>query len=88
MSYFHWLLLIPLAGLFPFVWDGVFVGATSTRYLLLSMFVGTVIFFTAYVLLFPSFGNDGLWLSFLLYLLGRGMTQQLTFRRVFRPLYG
>ncbi len=86
-SYFHWLLLIPLAGLFPFVWDGVFVGATSTRHLLLSMFVGTVVFFLAYALLFPSFGNDGLWLSFLLYLIGRGMTQQLTFRRVLRPLY-
>lgn len=81
-DYFPWLLLVPVCGVMTFVWDGVFIGATATRHLLLSMFVGTVVFFASCFLLFPLYGNDGLWVSFLLYLLGRGLTQCVTFRRV------
>lgn len=85
-DYYHWLLLVPVCGIMSFVWDGVFIGATATRSLLLSMVVGTVGFFTGYLLLFPSFGNDGLWLSFLIYLLGRGISQCLIFTRVVREV--
>lgn len=85
-SYYHWLLLIPVCGIMTFVWDGVFIGATATRHLLLAMAVSSAIFFAAYFILFPSLGNDGLWISFLLYLLGRGLTQCITFRRVIKPL--
>ncbi len=84
--YLCWLVLIPICGLLSFVWDGVFIGATATRHLLLSMAVGTAVFFIAYAILFPLLGNDGLWISFLLYLLGRGLTQCPTFRRVIKPI--
>lgn len=81
-NYFCWLLLVPACGIMAFVWDGVFIGATATRSLLLSMVTGTVCFFSGYFLLFPSYGNDGLWLSFLLYLLGRGIPQCFVFPKV------
>lgn len=82
MRYFGWLLLVPVCGVQTFVWDGVFIGTTSTRLLLLSMVVATVVFFASYMLLFPLWGNDGLWLSFLLYLLGRGVTQTLSYPKL------
>ena len=85
-DYFHWLLLVPVCGIMAFVWDGVFIGVTSTRRLLLSMFVGTVMFFAGYLLLFPSYGNDGLWISFLLYLLSRGITLSVVFPKVIREI--
>ena len=85
-DYFHWLLLVPVCGIMAFVWDGVFIGVTSTRHLLLSMFVGTVAFFVAYLLLFPSYGNDGLWVSFLLYLLARGVMLSLVFPKIIREI--
>ncbi|MBQ7741362.1 MAG: MATE family efflux transporter [Bacteroidaceae bacterium] len=85
-DYFHWLLLVPVCGIMAFVWDGVFIGVTSTRYLLLSMFVGTVVFFGAYMLLFPRYGNDGLWVSFLLYLLARGVMLCLVFPKIVREI--
>lgn len=85
-GYFGWLLLVPICGVQTFVWDGVFIGVTATRQMLLSMAVGTILFFVAYLVLFPLWGNDGLWISFLLYLLGRGMTQSIMFRRVVKPL--
>ena len=85
-DYFHWLLLVPACGIMAFVWDGVFIGVTSTRRLLLSMFVGTVVFFAGYLWLFPVYGNDGLWISFLLYLLARGVTLCLLFPKIVKEI--
>ena len=87
-NYFHWLLLVPICGILTFVWDGIFVGAAATGHLLFSMFVGMAVFFVSYLVLFPLLGNDGLWIAFLFYLLGRGLTQCFTFRRVMRPISG
>lgn len=85
-NYFHWLLLVPVCGIMAFVWDGVYIGATSTGRLLLSMLAGTIFFFAAYLLLFPSYANDGLWISFLLYLLGRGLAECIMFPRVIKNI--
>ena len=87
-NYFHWLLLVPICGILTFVWDGIFVGAAATGHLLFSMFVGMAVFFVSYFVLFPLLGNDGLWIAFLFYLLGRGLTQCFTFKRVMRPISG
>ncbi len=50
-SYYLWAAAIPLAGFAAFVWDGVFIGATMTRGLLLSMFGAMLTFFASYYLL-------------------------------------
>lgn len=81
MEYFVWVLLVPVCGIQTFVWDGVFIGVTATRLLLLAMAVGTAVFFVSYLTLFPLLGNDGLWISFLLYLLGRGVTETFCSRK-------
>lgn len=81
MEYFVWVLFVPVCGIQTFVWDGVFIGVTATRLLLLAMAVGTAVFFVSYLTLFPLLGNDGLWISFLLYLLGRGVTETLCRRK-------
>ena len=81
MEYFVWVLLVPVCGIQTFVWDGVFIGVTATRLLLLAMAVGTAVFFASYLTLFPLLGNDGLWISFLLYLLGRGVTETFCSRK-------
>ena len=36
-TYFYWALAIPAAGIAAFIWDGIFIGATATRGMLLSM---------------------------------------------------
>ena len=84
--YYIWLLLIPICGIFTFVWDGVYIGTTSTRLLLLAVVVATVVFFVGYYFLYPQWGNDGLWISFLLYLLGRGVTQTITFPKLVKSI--
>lgn len=74
-QYFGWTVLVPLVGFAAFIWDGIFIGITATRYLFLSMFLATCGFFIAFALTFPSWGNHGLWFSFCLFLLLRGLFQ-------------
>ena len=81
-QYYLWAAAIPLSGFVAFTWDGIFIGATLTRSLLLSMFTAAVTFFAIYFLAFDTFGNDALWAAFLSYLIVRGIVLTLRARKV------
>lgn len=70
--YLPWIAFIPLTGMAAFLLDGVYIGATATRPMLLSMLVATVLFFSIYLLFSPIISNHALWLAFLIYLSARG----------------
>ena len=80
-TYYYWALAIPLAGMAAFVWDGVFIGCTMTRGMLVSMFLAAVTFFTLYYALRGSLANHGLWAAFIAYMAVRGMAQTFIFRK-------
>ncbi|WP_418816522.1 MATE family efflux transporter [Paraprevotella clara] len=86
-DYLPWAVLIPFAGLSAFIWDGVFIGLTATRYMLLSMLGATLTFFSVYLSLFPIWQNHALWLAFLLYLFVRGLMQHLLYRNKILTLH-
>ena len=69
-----WLVVIPFAGVTSFVFDGVFVGASWTRAMLLSMIGATAVFALALWISWP-FGIHGLWGSFVLFLIARAGLQ-------------
>lgn len=71
-EYMGWVVVIPMAGFASFTFDGIFIGATLTRQMLVSMFVSMTVFFVVFFLTFKSMGNHGLWLAFILYLVSRG----------------
>lgn len=79
-EYFDWVLLIPLAGFLAFTWDGVFIGITRTREMLMSMAFATLTYFILYFSLYPIMGNHGLWIAFLSYLLSRGIVLHILYR--------
>lgn len=81
-EYFDWVLLIPAVGFLAFTWDGVYIGITRTREMLMSMFSATVIYFILYAVLYPHIGNHGLWIAFLSYLMLRGIVLHALSRRV------
>ncbi len=81
-EYSFWVCAIPLMSITAFVWDGVYIGATATRSMLLSMFVAATVFFTTYFSLQDVLGNHALWLAFLLYLFSRGLVQTVLARNV------
>ena len=74
-SYVWWAWLVPAAGVTAFIWDGIFIGTTQTRGMLLSSAVAAVAFFLTAWLTVRILGNHGLWLAMILYLAMRGIIQ-------------
>ena len=79
--YLLWVALIPVAGMGAFIWDGVFIGITDSRGMLLSCFVAAIVFAIILSLFFTTMGNHALWLALLSYLLARGIMQTMLFWR-------
>ncbi len=82
-DYIWWAVAIPFAGFVAFTWDGIFIGATLTRPLLLSMFIAALTFFGTYYFLFEYGGNHTLWGAFISYLVIRGIILTIASRRYF-----
>lgn len=80
-AYFPWALAVPVAGLTAFVWDGLYIGITATRGMLISLAVSATLFFAVYLGLSPLMGNHALWLAMVVYLSSRGAVQTLLFRK-------
>ncbi len=77
MEYLPWIVAVPIAGFAAFLWDGIFIGATASKYMLIAMFVSSVCFFFIYNLYYGKYGNHALWFAFVVYLSARGVVQTL-----------
>jgi MATE family multidrug resistance protein len=77
--YYKWVLLFPVAGFACYIWDGVFVGLTASKAMRNSMAVALVFYIGSYYLLEMYYGNDGLWMSLLIFLAARGLAQTQMF---------
>ncbi len=80
-GYMFWTLLIPITGFAAFLWDGIFIGATASKEMRNAMLLSSLLFFAAYFALTPVWGNNGLWFSFILFLLVRGVVQTFWAKR-------
>lgn len=81
-EYQHWTILFPLCGMAAFIWDGVYIGATESRSMLISTLSGTIVFFVLYLSLQQSLHNHALWIAFLCNLLTRGIVLTVTRQRI------
>ena len=79
-DYLFWACLIPVSGCVAFIWDGVFIGMTATRGMLVSSFLSALVFFAVYGLTVGLIGNHGLWLAQVTYLAMRGILQTIWYR--------
>ncbi len=79
-TYLPWAVLIPLCGMAAFIWDGVFIGITATRGMLISCFMAALAFFAVWFGLNSLWGNHALWLALLIFLFMRGAVQTMLFR--------
>lgn len=75
-TYVAWAIALPLCGVASFVFDGVFIGASWTRAMLIGMAAALAVFVA---LLFAGrpWGNHGLWLAFSLFFVARAGGQAL-----------
>lgn len=84
VEYLPWAVAVPLAGVAAFVWDGIFIGVTATKGMLVSSAVATAFFFVIEWVFAPSWANHALWMAFLAYLVMRGVIQTVIFKKCIR----
>ena len=83
MEYLVWLVLFPILSVIPFVWDGVYIGLTSSKAMRNTMLFSTfIIFLPAYYLLEHLWGNHGIWLAMMAFVLARGISQTILAKKV------
>jgi MATE family multidrug resistance protein len=87
LHYLPWAVASPLVGVTSYVFDGVYVGATWTRGLLLTMIAAFAIY-GALLLVTGPLGNHGLWLAFTAFLVARATGQAVLLPRMSRRTFG
>jgi MATE family multidrug resistance protein len=85
LRYSGWAILLPLLGVTSYVFDGVYIGATWTRAMLLTMAAAAALY--ALMLALNPLGNHGLWLAFSLFLVARAAAQALALPRLERATF-
>jgi MATE family multidrug resistance protein len=73
-TYLPWMVLSPFVSVWPFMLDGIFIGATRTTAMRNAMLVSLAVYLAACWTLIPLFDNHGLWASLIVFLAARGLT--------------
>lgn len=68
-----WLVAMPLIGSIAFMWDGIFIGATAGKEIMLSMVFAAIGFFISYVLLFTTIGVHAVYAAYIAHLIIRAI---------------
>ncbi|WP_010252208.1 MATE family efflux transporter DinF [Pantoea agglomerans] len=81
--YLVWQMIMPLIGVWCYLLDGMFIGATRGREMRNSMVVAAAGYFLT-LLSVPVLGNHGLWLAVTVFLALRGLSLWLIWRKHWR----
>jgi MATE family multidrug resistance protein len=73
-QYLPWMVLSPFVSVWPFMLDGIFIGATRTTAMRNAMLVSLTVYLAACWTLIPLFDNHGLWAALLIFMAARGLT--------------
>lgn len=81
-----WVIALPLMGFVAFIWDGIFIGSTASRQMLVSSFIASCLFFALFFCFRRMLGNHGLWLAYTCYLFSRGLVQTYQYHHGLKDL--
>ncbi len=73
-DYLLWAALIPMIGVWAFMLDGIFVGATGSAEMRDSMILSAIVYFPLSYWLMLEMGNHGVWLAVWIWLVLRALT--------------
>lgn len=73
LTYLPYVVVSPLIAAAAFAFDGIYVGATRTREMRNAMIGALAVFGLSAWLLIPRLGNHGLWLTYLAFMVARGV---------------
>jgi MATE family multidrug resistance protein len=69
-----WVVAAPVASVWCYLLDGIFIGATQTREMRNAMIISLLFYLLAWWLLVDLYANHGLWATLTLYFVSRAMT--------------
>ena len=81
-----WMMVAPFIAVWSYQFDGIFLGATRSREMRNGMVLSLVVYLAAVAILKPMWGNHGLWLAFLVFMLARAATLGAYYPRIARAL--
>jgi MATE family multidrug resistance protein len=84
LNYYNWLLVFPFVVGIGLVFYGVFTGATCTVPIRNSTIGSLFLFLISYFSVIPYWGNHGLWLSFIVFSLGRSLFLMIYLKKLRR----
>ena len=79
--YLFWLLLMPVLSCVAFIWDGIYIGATAARSLMICMVWSAAGFIAAFYLCAPHFGAQALYIAYFVHLIVRSVYLTAVARR-------
>jgi len=83
-NYIFWIVIIPPVASICYQFDGIFIGASQTAEMRNGMIISVVLFILSSQFLVSNFGNHGLWLSLLFFMIIRSITLNYYFNRILK----
>jgi len=79
-----WVIIIPPVASFSYQYDGIFIGTSQTSELRNAMILSVLLFLVSSVELTKYFGNNGLWLSLLFFMIIRSLSLSFYFSKILK----
>ena len=84
LNYIFWIVIIPPIASVCYQFDGIFIGASQTPEMRNGMIFSVLAFIVSSNLLVKNFGNHGLWLALLFFMIIRSITLNYYFNRILK----
>ncbi len=84
LEYLPWLIIMPLNGVWSYILDGIFIGATKAKEMRDSMIIATFLGFFPALWLLQPYGNHGIWFAFHIFMIVRTLVLGVVFWRMYR----
>lgn len=82
LQWLPWAVAAPLIGIWSFLLDGVFIGATQTASMRNGMLISLAFFLATTTLIVPELGNTGIWIAYYVLLISRTLTLTLAWPKI------
>ena len=87
-KYLPWVVALPVFGIIAYQMDGIYIGATWSKQMRNLMVGSLLVYFAAWAVLQPLFGNDGLWISMILFQSARSIAFRFMLPRLADKTFG
>ena len=83
-EFIFWIIVIPPIASLCYQFDGIFIGASQTKEMRNSMIFSFLLFIISSNFLISKFGNHGLWMCLLFFMIMRSITLNYHFNKILK----